>query len=159
MASPPVYVLTDPVLDTAAKAAASAHRRGQVVKPFADRGERARPSQHDADPDRRDRDETMTCPAARSGIGHRGQGGQQIDLRRIPTSRRPPGPGSESSYRRRYTGGHATRSGDRAGVGTVMSTSGAVSAPHLPHHRRATRRHAVTHGFAGALGCHRIDDG
>jgi hypothetical protein len=40
-------------------------------------------------------------------------------------------------------GGHGNRCGDRAGVGTVMITSGVVSAPLLPHHRRVipqTRR-------------------
>ena len=119
------------------------HPNRQVVGPFGDRGERARPCQHGADPDRQDRDEPVPHPAARTRIAHRRQRGKQIDRRRISTRRRPPRPGSENRDRRRWTSGHGSRSGDRAGVATVMITSGAVSAPLLPHHRRVgpqTRR-------------------
>jgi hypothetical protein len=45
--------------------------------------------------------------------------------------------------------GQGDRSGDRAGIGTVMITSRAVPGPLSPHHLRVVRRHAATHGFAG----------
>jgi hypothetical protein len=75
-------------------------------------------------------------PAARPGILDRGQRGKQINWHRITTGQRGPGASDTNGDRQRWTGGHGSCSGDRAGVGTAMITSDAVSAPHLPHHRR-----------------------
>jgi hypothetical protein len=65
------------------------HTHRQVVGPLGDRGERTRPSQYGADPDRQDRDEPMPHTAARPRIRHRRQrpeqisrGGDHLDWRR-----------------------------------------------------------------------------
>lgn len=124
----------------------------QIVRPFRDRGEAARPSQHRTDPDRENRDEPMADTAARPRIVHRGQRLQQPDWHRSGHGRPRLGLVDNMTDRQRCAGGHGARSGDRAGVGTAMITSGAVSAPLLPHHRRVSHRHAATPDFAEAPG-------
>jgi hypothetical protein len=61
-----------------AKTKPQAHRRGQVMSPFRDRGE---PVPH---------------PAARPRILDRAQRGKQINRHRIKTGQRPPGVGSDN---------------------------------------------------------------
>src|SRR3954453_3713660 len=60
--------------------------------------------------------------------------------------------GAKDSDRRRWASGHGDRSDDRAGVGTVMITGGAVPAPRYTITGVSPCRHAATRDFAEALG-------
>jgi hypothetical protein len=58
------------------------------MSPFHDRGERPRPGEHRADPNRQDLDEPVPHPATRPGILDPGQHGKQINWHWIRTGKR-----------------------------------------------------------------------